>query len=146
MRGLRFVERTRARRFAPRCPGRRTAAWGRLRNRRLGGAKFVRQEPIGPYFADFACREARLVIEIDGATHSTDEEIAPNSRRTAFLEQKGYRVLRFTNEQVFENIEAVEAAILAALGRDVSGAASPHAPHLTSPRSRGEGAWRRGHA
>ena len=49
--------------------------WRALRGRGLDGLKFVRQEPIGPYFADFVCRDKRLVVEIDGATHSTDEEL-----------------------------------------------------------------------
>jgi very-short-patch-repair endonuclease len=79
----------------------------RLLNRGLQGVKFVRSEPIGPYFADFACRSAKLVVEIDGATHSTDEEIAHDRRRTAFLAAEGYRVVRFSNAQVFENVEAI---------------------------------------
>ena len=118
MRGLRFVETQRARALRRDPPGAERLLWGRLRNRRLAGVKFVRQESIGPYFADFACREVKLVIEIDGATHSTEEEIAHDARRTPFLIDMGYRVLRFTNSRVFENVEAVEMAILAALGSE----------------------------
>ncbi len=68
--------------------------WGYLRDRRLNGHKFVRQEPVGPYFADFLCRERRLIVEVDGATHSGVDEIASDDRRTRFLESKGYQVLR----------------------------------------------------
>ena len=74
--------------------------WARLRNRALGGHKFVRQERIGPHYADFACREARLVIEIDGATHSTEHERAYDKAREDFIRAQGYRVIRFTNEDV----------------------------------------------
>jgi very-short-patch-repair endonuclease len=63
--------------------------WRALREHGLGGFKFVRQEPIGPYFADFVCRDEKLVIEIDGATHSTDEKIRRDTRRTEFLEARG---------------------------------------------------------
>jgi very-short-patch-repair endonuclease len=66
----------------------------------------VRQEPIGPYFADFVRDEKLLVVEIDGAMHSTDEELVNDARRTAFLWARGYRVVRFTNEQVYDNVEA----------------------------------------
>ena len=79
------------------------------------GFKFVRQEPIGIYFADFVCRERKLVIEVDGETHSTEKELAQDCQRTAYLEANGYRVIRFTNSQLFENVEAVEQAILRAL-------------------------------
>jgi very-short-patch-repair endonuclease len=118
MRGLRFIETHRARALRRDAPSAERLLWRRLRNRGLAGLKFVRQEPVGPYFADFACREAKPVIEIDGATHSTEAEVARDARRSSFLEGRGYRVLRFTNAQVFENVEAVEAAILAELAPD----------------------------
>jgi very-short-patch-repair endonuclease len=126
MRGLRFIETYRARALRRDAPNAERAVWRIMRNRGLGGFKFVRQEPIGPYFADFACREAKLVVEIDGATHSTAEELTRDARRSAFLAKNGYRVLRFTNEQVFENIEAVGEAILAELQRGA-------APHPSTP-------------
>jgi len=87
-----------------------------LRNRALGGHKFVRQERIGPFYADFACREARLVVEIDGATHSSDREVAHDKMREDFLRAQGYRVIRFTNGEVYEQADSVFDAILAALG------------------------------
>ena len=81
--------------------------WSRIRSRQLG-AKFVRQFPIGPYIADFACRSARLVIELDGGQHR--EEI--DASRTATIEAYGYRVIRFWNNEVIENLEGVVAAIV----------------------------------
>ncbi len=89
--------------------------WRRLHNRQLNGFKFVRQEPIGRYFADFACRECKLVIEIDGATHSTDAEINYDRRREASLIEYGFRVLRFNNNEVYQNLGGVLETILAAL-------------------------------
>jgi very-short-patch-repair endonuclease len=78
----------------------------------------VRQAPVGPYFGDFLCRERRLIIEVDGATHSTDDELARDTRRTAYLEAAGYRVLRFKNAEIFENIDGVCETILLAIPRD----------------------------
>jgi very-short-patch-repair endonuclease len=115
MRGLRILETRRARELRKLSPPAERILWARLKNRGLHGAKFVRSKPIGPYFADFACRSAKLVVEIDGATHSTDEEIAHDKRRTAFLEAKGYRVVRFSNQQVYEDVEAVIDEISRAL-------------------------------
>jgi very-short-patch-repair endonuclease len=68
------------------------------------------------YFADFVCREKMLVVEIDGATHSTDEEIASDARRTAFLEGQGFRVIRFINAQIYENVDGALEAISRVLG------------------------------
>jgi very-short-patch-repair endonuclease len=64
--------------------------WARLRDRRLLGAKFVRQEPIGPYVVDFCCRELKLIVELDGGQHALC--VAYDAGRTDFLEQLGYRV------------------------------------------------------
>ena len=116
MRGLRIAETRRARELRRDAPGAERVVWRHLRNRQLGGWKFARQEPVGPYFADFACREARLIVEIDGATHSTGEELASDARRTAFLVEQGYRVMRFSNESVFEQIEGVLEEIFGVLG------------------------------
>lgn len=93
--------------------------WSHLRNRRLGGFKFVRQEPIGAYFVDFVCRERRLIIEVDGGTHGETHEIAADAARTAALEQLGYRVARVGNRDVYDNIDGVLEKVLAVLeGRD----------------------------
>ena len=116
MRGLRIIETRRARALRRDAPSAERIVWRHLRNRRLGGWKFVRQEPIGPYFADFVCREKMLVVEIDGATHSTDVEIASDARRTAFLEAQGFRVMRFINAQIYENADGALEEILRVLG------------------------------
>jgi very-short-patch-repair endonuclease len=115
MRGIRLPEVKRARALRRDAPAAERKIWAGLRNRSLGGHKFVRQEPIGPYYADFACREARLVVEIDGATHSTVEELAHDKKREDFLRAQGYRVVHFTNEDVYEQSDSVFDAILAAL-------------------------------
>ncbi|WP_083931206.1 endonuclease domain-containing protein [Kaistia granuli] len=81
--------------------------WLRLRARGAEGLKFRRQVPIGPYIVDFLCAERRLVIEIDGSQHFSDEAMAADVRRTAWLEARGFRVLRLTNLEVMQNIEAV---------------------------------------
>jgi very-short-patch-repair endonuclease len=116
MRGSRIVETRRARALRRDAPRAERVMWRHLRSRQLGGWKFTRQEPIGIYFADFACRERMLVVEIDGATHSSGEELEWDARRTAFLRAQGYRVMRFTNEQVYENVEAVLDEVSHVLG------------------------------
>ena len=115
MRGLRISEVRRARGLRREQTEAERRLWRKLRDRRLGGFKFVRQEPIGPFVADFVCRERALILEVDGATHSTDKEVASDARRTAFLEREGYRVLRATNAGVYENLDGVLETILAAL-------------------------------
>jgi len=86
--------------------------WEQLRNRTLGGYKFVRQAPIGPFIADFLCREVKLVVEIDGWTHSTPEEIGYDEKRTGFLARDGYRVIRFENVEILDGMDGVLAALL----------------------------------
>jgi very-short-patch-repair endonuclease len=83
--------------------------WYFVRNRNLGGFKFSRQVPIGPYFADFVCRQAGLIVEVDGGQHDSSKS---DERRTAFLVAQGYSVLRFWNTEVIENRDAVCQAIL----------------------------------
>ncbi len=89
--------------------------WGYVRDKRLQGHKFNRQVPIGPYIADFLCFEAKLIIEIDGATHGEAHEIVYDEKRTAFLNTQGYRVMRCTNLDIFENLTGVLDTILLAL-------------------------------
>jgi very-short-patch-repair endonuclease len=81
--------------------------WGGLRDRRLGGLKFVRQVPIGPYIVDFLNRELRLVVEVDGDTHGDDAQIAYDEKRTRFLEAKRLRVVRVYNADIFRNVSEV---------------------------------------
>jgi len=89
--------------------------WAELRNRQLENIKFVRQEPVGSYIADFVCREARLIVEVDGATHSTDEEIQRDAIRTADLQRLGFQVIRVQNDDVYNAMEGVLDTILKAL-------------------------------
>jgi very-short-patch-repair endonuclease len=107
--------------------------WYLLRGRQLNGFKFRRQVPLGPYFADFACLEAKLVVEVDGDHHG--EQLAYDARRDRWLGEMGLRVLRFWVAEIDENIEGVIETIADALSRT-----PPETPHLTSPRTwRGEG-------
>ena len=86
--------------------------WGKLRDRRLTGYKFVRQAPIGPYFADFLCKEAKLLVELDGSQHGESNH---DVRRDGFLVDRGYRVLRFWNEEVMRQMDDVCETIFAAI-------------------------------
>ncbi|MDO5692081.1 MAG: endonuclease domain-containing protein [Pseudomonadota bacterium] len=81
--------------------------WSKLRDRRLMGFKFRRQRPVGAYFADFACMEVRLVIELDGGQHASPEAVAHDRRRSAMLQAAGFLVLRFWNHEVLQDTEAV---------------------------------------
>jgi very-short-patch-repair endonuclease len=81
-----------------------TVLWNRIRNRMIDGHKFVRQEPITGCICDFVCREKLLIIEVDGGQHN---ESAADAVRDARLEEKGYKVLRFWNNDVLSNIEGV---------------------------------------
>ena len=90
--------------------------WGALRNRRLDRLKFRRQVPIGPYIADFVCMEAKLIVELDGSQHA---ESTRDRARDAELEQRGFRVLRFWNDDVMRELESTCATIIA-FARDVS--------------------------
>ena len=87
--------------------------WSKLRNRQLGDLKFVRQAPIGPYFVDFLCRERKVVVEVDGGTHGTDEDLADDAERTLELGRLGYRVFRVHNTNIYENIGGVLDTLLA---------------------------------
>ena len=86
--------------------------WSRLRNKQLNGLKFRRQHPLGPFIADFYCAARRLVMEIDGDIHDLQPD--RDTARTEQFEQYGYRVIRFRNERVLNNIEDVLATIEAA--------------------------------
>ncbi len=89
-----------------------TKLWHALRSRQLAGHKFSRQASIEPFVADFLCREAKLIVEIDGATHGEPDQIARDAARTQHLEALGYRVFRVTNDDVFHNLSGVLEGIL----------------------------------
>jgi very-short-patch-repair endonuclease len=85
--------------------------WSQLKSRKLNGHRFNRQQPIDPYIADFVCRAHMLVVEVDGTTHSNDDELAHDLRRTKFLQAKGWQVLRIGNLDIYENLDGVLEAI-----------------------------------
>ncbi len=89
--------------------------WSRIRNRQLQGWKFRRQSPVGKYIVDFACAELRLVVEIDGGQHA--EQVLYDLGRTRFLQSKGYKVVRFWNNEVLGNIEGVLEALTLTLSQ-----------------------------
>ncbi len=111
--------------------------WNVLRSRQFEGAKFRRQQPIGPFIVDFVCQQHRLIVEADGGQH----DAAKDAPRTAFIESVGYRVLRFWNNDIIENIDGVTQSIATAL-------ATPHparAAHESPSPSRGEGSFGASH-
>ena len=92
--------------------------WQELRNRKLCSFKFRRQHPIERFIVDFYCAQHRLAVEIDGDVHAEQREY--DAARTEWLEARGYRVIRFTNDQVFRQLPAVLETILAACPEDTS--------------------------
>ena len=117
--------------------------WYRLRAGRLAGAKFRRQRPIGKFVVDFVCLDAKLVVEIDGSQHM-DKTAARDMERTRWLEGKGFRVLRFWNNDVLIDTDAVFERILQTLTPGPSpasgrGEAFNPDPSTTGRGERGEG-------
>jgi very-short-patch-repair endonuclease len=76
--------------------------WRLLRSKQVANLRFRRQQPIGPYIADFFCPAAKLIVELDGDQHATDKNAAYDAGRTCWLEERGYKVLRFTNGEVLK--------------------------------------------
>ncbi len=84
--------------------------WSRLRNQQIGGFKFRRQHPIDRFIVDFYCAASHLLIEIDGDSHA--EQVEYDAARTERLNEQGYRVIRFTNREVEQQLNAVLESIL----------------------------------
>ncbi len=82
--------------------------WRCLRGRGFHGMKFRRQVPVGPFIADFACLERKLIIELDGRPHEAPERQAYDQRRDDWLEQQGWRVLRLDNERVIGGVALLD--------------------------------------
>ena len=97
------------------------ALWFHLRAKRLWGFKFRRQYPCGPYILDFYCPGRRVAVELDGGHHFEAAALAYDERRTMYLNARGINVLRFANDVVFKELDAVLDEIARALG----GGASP---------------------
>jgi very-short-patch-repair endonuclease len=89
--------------------------WWHLRRLPAEGSHFRRQATVGPYFADFACHAKRLIIELDGGQHGHSEHVARDGVRERYLRDNGYRVLRFWNNDVMQNIDGVLSVIADAL-------------------------------
>ena len=102
--------------------------WQVSRSRQMQGHKFRRQVPIGRYIADFVCHEARLIVEIDGSQH--DRSSRREAERTEFLQNEGYRILRFWNNEIAANLDGVQHTIADALATS---------PPPKPPPSRGRG-------
>jgi very-short-patch-repair endonuclease len=105
--------------------------WSELRDHRLNGAGFRRQVPIESYIADFMCHAAKLVIELDGGQHYADQSEQADAARSAAIEAKGFKVLRFGNHDVMTNRAGVLETIAAAIAE--------RAPTLALPRKRERG-------
>jgi len=98
--------------------------WRLLRLHQVKRYKFRRQVPIGRYIADFVSHEARLIVEIDGGQH--DRSFPREAERTEFLQNEGYRILRFWNNEVLANLDGVQATISEELGRITPTRTLPH--------------------
>jgi very-short-patch-repair endonuclease len=112
MRGPNLFKTERARGLRRNSTDAERKLWNRLRSRAIGGHKFVRQESVGPYIADFVCRESRLIIEVDGGQHATEPR---DPLRDRWLTDHGYRILRFWNNDVLGNTDGVLEVIATAL-------------------------------
>ena len=113
-----------------------TKLWSCLRNRQLGGMKFRRQFPIGPFIADFACIEQHVVIELDGDSHAL--QLKYDAERTKWLENNGYRVIRYFNHDVQHSLDSVlESILLKTI--DVRRADMPPHPNPLPRSTGGEG-------
>ncbi|KAA2236513.1 endonuclease domain-containing protein [Salinarimonas soli] len=131
---------TRQRRFARSLRQTATSAedvlWQALRGRRLAGLKFRRQVPLLTYTLDFACIERRLVVELDGRQHEWFAEY--DETRTKEIEREGFTVIRFANQQVTEDLDAVLAAICAAAAQCEPPRLATLTPGPSPIRERGE--------
>jgi very-short-patch-repair endonuclease len=107
-----------------------TLLWRQLKAHRLSGIGFRRQSPMGRYVADFVSHKHKLVVELDGESHDFEERIHHDKMRDDWFASRGYRVLRFSNDDVVKNLEGVVMAIAEAAVQDLP-------PSLTLPRKGG---------
>ena len=105
--------------------------WNEIRDRKLGGHKFRRQYLIGPYIVDYICLEKKLIVELDGVLHANRADY--DNQRDAFLREQGYRVVRFRNDDLLDDMSGTLAFILRELGDTPS-------PRPSPPLREGEGA------
>jgi very-short-patch-repair endonuclease len=124
------VQRDRARQLRRTMTRAETLLWRHLKAHRLARLGFRRQSPMGNYIADFVAHSCKLVVEVDGESHDFEERIRRDEQRDRWFASRGYRVLRFTNDDVMRNLEGVALAILQAAERGAP-------PSLALPRKGG---------
>lgn len=112
--------------------------WYALRDRRFHKHKFRRQQPIGPYVVDFVCFERGLIIELDGSQHAKPHNQVVDAKRTAFLQSRGFRVVRFWNLDFRKNREGVLETIRLAIVATPHPARPGSSPGLRHPLPQGE--------
>ncbi|MCC8980274.1 endonuclease domain-containing protein [Bradyrhizobium acaciae] len=105
------IQRDRAKQLRRTMTRAETLLWRHLKADRLAGLNFRRQAPIGSYIADFIAHSCKLIVEVDGESHDFEERIRHDERRDAWLKSRGYRVLRFTNDDVLKDLEGVALSI-----------------------------------
>ncbi|WP_247524728.1 DUF559 domain-containing protein [Bradyrhizobium sp. 199] len=108
------LQRTRAKRLRREMTRAETLLWRYLKADRLAGLAFRRQTPMGGYIADFVAHSCKLIVELDGESHDFEERIRHDERRDQWFASRGYRVLRFSNEDMMKNLEGVVLSILEA--------------------------------
>jgi very-short-patch-repair endonuclease len=124
------IQRARAKRLRGAMTRAETLLWRHLKAHRLSALGFRRQSPIGAYIVDFVAHSRKLIVEVDGESHDFEERIRHDDRRDQWFASRGYRVLRFSNDDVMKNLEGVVLAIDQA-------AALVALPSLTLPRKGG---------
>lgn len=127
---VRKIQRDRAKQLRRAMTRTETLLWRHLKAHRLAALGFRRQSPMGNYIADFVAHPRKLIVEVDGESHDFEERIRHDGRRDEWFASRGYRVLRFTNDDVMKNLEGVVLAI------DLA-AAQVAPPSLTLPRKGG---------
>jgi very-short-patch-repair endonuclease len=124
------IQRARAKQLRRTMTRAETLLWRHLKAHRLAALGFRRRSPMGNYIADFVSHSCKLVVEVDGESHDFESRIRHDNRRDGWFASRGYRVLRFTNDEVMKNLEGVVVAIGLA-------AAQAAPPSLTLPRKGG---------
>ena len=112
--------RTRARELRRNATDAEVRLWRAISARKIAGVRFNRQVPIGPFICDFVCRGRRLIVEVDGGQHA--EDAVGEESRTRYLQFEGYRIIRFWNNEILENLEGVVTEI----GRVLASLPSPN--------------------
>jgi very-short-patch-repair endonuclease len=108
------IQRHRAKRLRREMTRAETLLWRHLKADRLAGLAFRRQTPMGHYIADFVAHSCKLIVELDGESHDFEERIRRDEQRDEWLSSRGYRVLRFANDDVMKNLEGVVLSIIEA--------------------------------